>query len=236
MYETTLGKVTLGKVPEVVAIIDKLYSVEAVRSFKAKGASMLEIRADCIAEDFQKVVAYAERLRKAVDMPLIGTIRETEKNRKKRLSMFEALLPFMDACDIEIDTPINRELIKMASGKKIIISEHDFTRTPENDDLNKIVNRAKALGADIIKIAAMAHDAEDVARLMCFTAARSENMVSIAMGEFGAISRIIAPLFGSLFTYVFIDKAVAPGQIALEELVKELKKYYPGFNESKQQR
>jgi 3-dehydroquinate dehydratase-1 len=94
------------------------------------------------------------------------------------------------------------------------------------------VKKAKSQGADIIKIAAMARDAEDVARLMCFTAARSENMVSIAMGEHGAISRIIAPLFGSLFTYAFVDKAVAPGQIPLEELVKELKKYYPGFNES----
>jgi len=139
-------------------------------------------------------------------------------------------MPFVDAVDIEIDASINREIIAMARGKTIIVSEHDFEKMPDLSHLEKIASKANSLGATIIKIAAMAHNRQDVVRLMEFTAAKRNNLVTIAMGNYGAISRVLAPVFGSLFTYGFVKKSVAPGQLSLHKLVEELRLYYPGFN------
>ena len=162
-------------------------------------------------------------------MPLIGTIRETEDNRDKRLSMFECLIPLIDAIDIEIDSNINHDVISKAEGKIKIVSEHNFEKTPSDDELSQILGIAKNLGADIIKIAVMPNSREDVTRLLDFTKSRSENLVTISMGEIGKRSRIDAFKYGSLFTYGFINEEVAPGQTSLDEMVEEFKTFYPDF-------
>ena len=115
------------------------------------------------------------------------------------------------------------------SGKTVIVSEHNFEITPLNDELSQIIAIAKNLGADIIKIAAMANSREDVTRLLDFTKSRSENLVTISMGDLGKQSRIDAFKYGSLFTYGFINEEVAPGQISLDEMVEKFKAQYPDF-------
>jgi 3-dehydroquinate dehydratase-1 len=229
MTTVMLGNVELGSIPGVVAVIDRLRPVAAIGELPGKGATILEIRVDCISEPFSAVVEYARELRTTVNIPLIGTIRETEHIGDNRLSLFTQLMPVIDAVDIEIDADITREVISLAHEKTVIVSEHDYEETPDEKKLEKTVLTATSLGADIVKIAVMAHNREDVTRLLMFTQSRSENLVTIAMGEVGAISRIAAPLFGSLFTYAYITDAVAPGQLSLEETVAELKRFYPGF-------
>lgn len=229
MGNIKIGNVELGNAPRIVAIVDDFIPAETVKGFKEKGAALLEIRVDLFSAEFDTILEYLEKLRKSVDIPIIGTIRETDENRDKRLSMFERIIPLVDSVDIEIDWDINHEVIKRASGKTIIISEHDFEKTPSNDESSQIIETAKDLGADIIKIAAMANKKEEVTRLLNFTKTRSENLVTISMGEIGKRSRIEAPLFGSLFTYAYVKERVAPGQISLEEMVEEFKALYPDF-------
>jgi len=229
MNHITIGTVELGTVPRVVAIIDRCMPINTVKGLQDKGASILEIRVDCFKEPFDEILNYIKEIKSTIGIPVIGTIRETESNRENRLPLFEQIIPLIDAVDIEIDTDINRAVISLAEGKTVIVSEHDYEKMPHIEGLEYIVDTAKSLGADIIKIAATAHSSEDVTRLLTFTESRSENIVSIAMGEAGTISRVAAPLFGSLFTYAFISNAVAPGQLSLEDMVKELKRFYPDF-------
>ncbi len=227
MSTIKIGSIELGKYPGIVAVIDSPVPVVTLKEFRENGVSLLEIRVDLFADPFATVWEYVRNIRSSVDLPIIATIRETDTNRDNRLDQFEQIIPFVDAVDIELDAAINRDVISRATGKTVIVSEHDFEKTPSLDDLAEIVDRANDLGADIIKIAAMAGNKDDVTRLLTFTETRPENMVTISMGEIGALSRITAPLFGSLFTYGFVSKAVAPGQIALDTILDELKWFYP---------
>ncbi|MFC1476372.1 type I 3-dehydroquinate dehydratase [Fibrobacterota bacterium] len=229
MGNIKIGNVELGKVPRVVAIINDIMPIDSVKGIQERGAALLEIRVDLFSADFDTIIEYLRKLKRSIEIPLIGTIRETEDNRDKRLSMFECLIPLIDAIDIEIDSDINHDVISKAEGKTKIVSEHNFEKTPSDDELSQIIETAKNFGADIIKIAAMANSKEDVTRLLDFTKTRSENLVTISMGEIGKQSRIEAPKFGSLFTYAFINEKVAPGQISFEEMVEEFKARYPDF-------
>lgn len=141
--------------------------------------------------------------------------------------MFSELIPLVDCIDIEIDTPINKDVIALARKKKIMISEHNYKKTPTEVGLQKIVSTSRTLGADIIKIATLANSQRDVIRLLSFCNAQKEPIVAISMGDLGTISRITAPLFGSLFSYGFIGSSVAPGQISAIALVNYFKRLYP---------
>ncbi len=222
-----IGNVELGKVPRVAVIIDNLIPIETIVGLKDKGADILEIRFDLFSCELNQIVEYLENMRSRTDMPMIGTIRKTKENQNKRLIMFEQINPFVDAVDIEIDADIVREVITIFKGKTIIVSEHDFNKTPGISKLSETADTANNLGADIIKIATTAHCREDVTRLLLFAKERNENLVVIAMGEIGKVTRVVAPFFGSLFTYAFLSKCVAPGQFSLEQMAGEMKKYYP---------
>ena len=223
MGNVKIGNVELGKVPRIVAVINDCIPFDTLRISKAKGAALFEIRCDLFSADFNSIVDYAEELKSSIAVPLIGTIRETEGNRGKRLSMFERIIPFIDAIDIEIDSVISHDVISKAEGKTKIVSEHNFEKTPSDDELSQIIDVANNMGADIIKIAAMPNRGEDVTRLLDFTKLRSENLVTIKR------SRIDAFKYGSLFTYAFISEEVAPGQISLDEMVEEFRMLYPDF-------
>jgi 3-dehydroquinate dehydratase I len=230
MPKAQIGSLVLGSVPRVVAIIDEMVPVQTALKFIERGADLLEIRIDRISAPFAEIMTYAKKLRKGVKVPIIGTIRETRGNKSKRQAMFEEITPLVDCIDIEINTEICQDVVKMAKGKTVIVSEHDFDKMPSDSQLVSIVNRAVELGADIVKIAAQASSFEDVTRLLRFNQDRGEPMVTIAMGEAGTISRFVAPLFGSLFTYGYTNKAVAPGQISLESLVDGMRMLYPAYD------
>jgi 3-dehydroquinate dehydratase-1 len=112
----------------------------------------------------------------------------------------------------------------MAKGNTVIVSEHDFEKTPDIATLRSMAGRAVEQGADIVKIVTMARNADDAWRLVTFAATYEAPVVAFAMGEMGTFSRVRACEFGSLFTYGYISKAVAPGQLPAEELVKKIKK------------
>jgi 3-dehydroquinate dehydratase I len=159
---------------------------------------------------------------------MIGTVRENDYTRATRSDIFKAIIPFVDSVDIELGTGISDAVLSAAAGKTIIVSEHDFASTPDTAALQSMADRAKKQGADIFKIAAMANSRDDVVRLLQFTYMCDVPMVSIAMGPLGTVSRVIAPLFGSLFTYGYLTKPVAPGQLPVAKLVEEMKLYFPG--------
>jgi len=229
MKTTKIGSIALGKVPRVVAIIDNVMDMSRIANLKRIGVDILEIRADLLALDTASLCSFISAIKKETGFACIATLRETQKNKDNRTDIFKSIIPLVDAIDIEIDSKINRQVIALAKKITVIVSEHDFEKTPATSSLQKLVDKADSMGADIIKLATMAKSSEDVARLMAFTSATKKNLVTIAMGDFGKVSRVIAPLFGSLFTYGFVTKAVAPGQIPVEELIEEMKKYYPEF-------
>jgi 3-dehydroquinate dehydratase/shikimate dehydrogenase len=122
-------------------------------------------------------------------------------------------------CDLEIETM--RELRgKSVEGyavpPKVMLSIHDFRRTPKLMKRVKIASR----GVAAVKVAAMSRKLADSARLLRL-ARGTQQVVAVPMGEIGLPGRILALREGSALIYAPVAAATAPGQVSLRDM-KEL--------------
>jgi 3-dehydroquinate dehydratase-1 len=230
MDKIQIGPIELGKIPCITGVVDVQIDVSALKVLSEKGVTLLEFRFDLLGLSAVKAIEYVIEVRDNTDFGFIGTLRETQMNKADRLSFFEEVIPHVDCVDIEIFTDINRPVIEMAKGKTVIVSHHDFEKTPAMDELNAMADKAMALGADIVKIAATVNNEDEGSRLMDFTKACPYPLVSIAMGPLGPVLRVKAFEFGSLLTYAYIgNKPVASGQLGVDELSAKLRHVFPAF-------
>jgi 3-dehydroquinate dehydratase-1 len=224
-----IKNIEFGGDPRVVGIIDSPMTTMRLVNYVERGVDMFEVRVDLFDRAIGKVVEYIEMIKGTISVPLIGTVRETDLNSADRADWYVSLAKCVDIVDIELGMPKWREAVDGVLGSAVImVSEHDFNATPDVNGLDDIVRRSVDQGAEIVKIATMANCAEDVTRLLRFTEDCEVPVVSIAMGDIGFVSRVVAPLFGSLFTYGYLGrKPLAPGQISALELVGALNLYFP---------
>lgn len=107
-------------------------------------------------------------------------------------------------------------------GARVIISNHDFQSTPPKDELVQRLHRMQHVGGDLLKIAVMPNNTNDVIELLSATnqmAGEAETpLVTMSMGGLGAISRITGEVFNSSLTFGTVGKSSAPGQIPIEQL------------------
>ena len=78
-------------------------------------------------------------------------------------------------------------------------------------------------GADLLKLAAMPTDAEDVLTLLSATWEMKEKyarqpLITMSMGGTGIVSRLSGEIFGSALTFGSAGVASASGQIGVSEL------------------
>lgn len=121
-------------------------------------------------------------------------------------------------CDIEIETARRfpaRVLRALFSPAKLLISFHDFRRTPR--DLTRLARRLENWGADAIKVAAQAGNLREGLRVLAL-AGRKRNRIVVPMGEAVLPLRILALSHGSALDYAPVGPATAPGQIPFETL------------------
>ena len=161
---------------------------------------------------------------------LIATYRSNDYEKMASLLCL-ALDSGCDCIDIDIETPENLKdpIIKKASkmGKKVIVSYHNYTETPDLDELNNIIAKMFNSGANIAKIACTAKKSSDSSKIM-YLYTQNSNLVAFCMGKLGAITRYAAPILGAPFTYASTKKqATAPGQIDYTEIENFLNKHLP---------
>ena len=223
-----IGNLELGTVPRVVGIVDRMMPAAQIKDFAERGVDIFELRADLINEPVDAVIEYAGALRESVPSPLIGTVRETDSNRSDRVAWYKSLAEYVDCVDIELGMPEWCEVAgSIPKSTLIMVSEHDFSGTPDIAGLDDIVRRSLSQGAAVVKIAVTAACAGDVTRLLRFTEDCKTPLVTMAMGEIGALSRIIAPLFGSLFSYGYLREPIVPGQLPALKIISALNDYFP---------
>jgi 3-dehydroquinate dehydratase-1 len=163
---------------------------------------------------------------------LIATCRPGRRPEEERLRL---LLAAVDAgaafVDIELGSPAatRRAIVRRARGSacRVIVSHHDFERTPPRASLERTIDRAFAAGADIVKIACLVRAPRDNARLLGLLDGERP-LIVVGMGPAGRITRVAAPFLGGVLTYAADDarKTTAPGQMTdavLERLIGELK-------------
>ena len=134
----------------------------------------------------------------------------------------------IDFIDLDLETPsASIKLVKKISPTtKIILSHHDFKKTPSIEELKKIATRMRKKGADISKIAATAQSLQDSLEMLQFVKEESEKskVIGLCMGEEGKITRTTGHLFGNYLMYAPLKRSdnTAPGQIEAEKL-KEIR-------------
>ena len=221
-------------IPKLIAVIEEKIDNATLLDLKHNGVTVLELRIDILSKEVPNYREYLDEIIKFGYFDLIGTIRENDENIDNRIEMFNALIPKVHCIDIEFDCDILDEVIALIKkhDKTVMISHHDYDSTPSENELLNIIKTSKGKGADLIKIAVMANSDNDVKTLMKVTMDRQDdNLITISMGSIGKITRIIAPEFGSLMTYAYINKPVAPGQLSVSSLHEELRNHYSKYNE-----
>jgi 3-dehydroquinate dehydratase/shikimate dehydrogenase len=101
--------------------------------------------------------------------------------------------------------------------ERIVLSSHDFQHVPP--DLDTRVRDMRGSGAGVIKVAVATRRLSDTLRLRAI--ARDGNAVVIGMGDAGVVSRLLATLYASRWTYA--GHAVAPGQIPAARMIGEFR-------------
>jgi 3-dehydroquinate dehydratase-1 len=117
-----------------------------------------------------------------------------------------------------------------AHGCLAIVSFHDFETTPSESELTATIADARDHGADLVKLATMARDTDDLRTLArVLTDDHGVGLIVIGMGESGAASRLLFPFLGSKLTFASAGRATAPGQLPLAQVAATFASLSPDY-------
>ncbi len=196
-----------------IAIADK--NIETIKA-QLKEAEMAEIRIESCRLN-KETTAEVFKLHKN----LIATCRPEGVTDAQRMELLKVAIDNGAAwvdIEIESDRAFTNELAAYAKAKgcKVIISYHDYNKTPSVIELNKIVDNSIEMGAELVKMATMVITEKDNAALISMYN-HNVPMLALGMGQLGTITRIGALKFGAPFTFVSGDniEQTAPGQLKI---------------------
>ncbi len=167
-------------------------------------------------------------------VPLLFTCRSIneggyfniEESKYIKLNVEVAKTGLADLIDVEVyRVSCVTEVINniKSYGAKVVASSHDFEKTPSKEEMVKTLRYMQEVNADILKIAVMPKSKNDVLELLSATIIMKENfadrpMITISMGDYGMITRLVGEMFGSDVTFGSIGVGSAPGQVNVSEL------------------
>lgn len=186
--------------------------------------------------DFDQVLDVLRDLRQILgEVPLLMTFRTSKEGGEKaiepeayaQLNIRAAQSGYVDLVDVEAFT--GDEIVKTiidgahAAGVKVVASNHDFFKTPDQAEIVSRLRKMQELGADIPKIAVMPQSKQDVLTLLAATEEMVREyadrpIITMSMGGTGVISRLCGEVFGSALTFGAAKKASAPGQMGVHDL------------------
>ncbi len=206
---------------------------DAITRAAAK-AEVVELRLDYLAKDQRgPALSILRAWFSSSDQAVILTLRPAEQggqtisDEEARRRFWISLMDLSGHAlfDLELDLVL-RFAAEAEHGSsidwgRVICSHHDFHSVPS--DLDDIYQRMAATPARILKIAVAANDAIEclpVFRLLERAQRESREMIAIAMGQAGIMTRVLAPSRGAFMTYGSLDdiNATAPGQLTAKVL------------------
>lgn len=205
-------------------------------------ADLAEWRADWYEGvfDTEKVLKLAGQLRHILgNLPFLFTFRTEREGGEKsmiqedyiNLNLAVAESGFADILDVELFTGEDAvaQMIEEAHKNqvRVMLSNHDFFKTPSKEELEKRLKKMHQLGGDILKLAMMPQSKRDVLTLLEVTLEMSDAIadcpvVTMSMGAMGVISRMAGETFGSAITFGAAKQRSAPGQVEVKELAEAL--------------
>ena len=148
-----------------------------------------------------------------------GKFVGSENERKSIIKLIAEYNPFL--LDIEFNAlQKDKKFLKDVknSKTKILVSWHDFKKTPKLESLSRKFRNMKKF-SNYVKIVTTAKTVNDAVRILSLYNNISKiNLVAFSMGEDARFTRILSLHMGSPFTYVSLGKPIAPGQFSLDEI------------------
>ncbi|MBX3356850.1 MAG: type I 3-dehydroquinate dehydratase [Phycisphaeraceae bacterium] len=236
----------------VSIVVEDLASALAdAQAAKRAGADLVEWRLDGFFSggndplDFARIV----RLVSESPLPCIATCRPVAEgghydgDDAARIALFEALGAATGPgshpprfLDVEYSTYVRSANLKQKVnlavghpgqvrdlGTSLVLSLHDLAGRPSD-----LTRRLLAMGAEpaaaVVKFAYRARSLRDNLEVFEVLADNSAGRptIALAMGEFGLMSRVLAPKFGGFLTFASLreSSATAPGQPTIEDLLR----------------
>lgn len=212
------------------------------------GADLLEFRVDeCFSGDLESDEAVAliqslEHLIRSSPLPCILTCRLASEggfydgDEASRVAFYERLgtIPeapaYIDVEDAAYETSANlRQKINLVvhhpgqlrdNRAALLLSMHDFSGRPQ-DLLRRVTRMSSHAAASAIKVVYTARSLRDSLELLDLAADSALPTIALGMGEFGVLTRVLAPKFAGLLTFASLsrDSRTAPGQPTIHELL-----------------
>jgi 3-dehydroquinate dehydratase type I len=201
-------------------------AVRLIEKAEESNADLIEVRLDCL-KDYRKLAdlaTHGKTPKIATNKPRRCQGNFSGSETEQRQILLSAAENGFEYVDVELTQPKLKDIIRelKSLGVKPIVSFHDFAETLSLPELNTILEREIASGADVCKIVTTAERVEDNLTILNFTsvACRKAKIVCFAMGELGKVSRLLSPLFGGCFTFASLERGgeTAAGQMTVQEM------------------
>ena len=191
--------------------------------------NVIEYRADLTDySDTSLQKNHIKIIREKTPFPILFTLRDKSEggafsdNNNLRIKIYSEVLCLVDAIDLEAALAReNKEVITAAAEKDVtvILSYHNFEKTPAFSELEKIIDNCLESNANIAKVATMCNTESDALNLLKLSVEK-KNVALVGMGKFGALTRVAAPALGSMLTYAFTDcgNELVANQITVDKL------------------
>ncbi len=195
-------------------------SLEAGRKVGRKECDWVELRIDNFFPNIAELLRVGVKMR----LPAIVTVRHPAEGgaakgitARERRGLYEQFLGCAGLVDVELRSAREmRGVIAEARerGVGVMLSHHDFRKTPGVNRLRELAARAREAGADVFKVATYTGTEREVARLIEFLADEKGGgpLAVMGMGPYGKVSRLVLARAGSCLNYGYLAAPNASGQ------------------------
>lgn len=229
-----------GKPKIAVSICEKTHQdvLARLRKLATLDIDMIELRADFLAADVDIAALLGDMQFFVTNRILLFTLRTEPEGGKMSFDVRSYMdittkaleSGCIDMVDIEyqigqtaISTLIN---LSKLYGVYTLISKHEMSQTPNEEDLLRLLNLMKEAGGDLLKIATMGITKQDVMTLMqatlIFKNQHKIPIASLSMGEVGKVTRVLGAFYGSDITFAAYGAPSASGQLGISETIEGL--------------
>ena len=148
---------------------------------------------------------------------------------KRGTALYEKIVGFTDTFltlgdrMATLQKDYDKALNQLSEGNGSVVRQAEMLKDMSLTPKKRISARLLPKEADIMKVAVMPEDYQDLLNLLSFTVQAKHEyaqkpIVTMSMSSIGLTSRLVGEQFGSAITFATVGKASAPGQIDYQEL------------------
>jgi 3-dehydroquinate dehydratase-1 len=226
--------------PLIVGVADRAATLASCAAMPAaqRPFDLVEARVDLFdGQRLNDAVLDSCRRLESSGTPVLVTIRSASQGGRfqqpepVRLALFRDALQVASWADVEDDAPIAADVARLVAARpagQLVVSHHDFARTPPLTDLLGVVDRCHATSSGAIaKVATAVGNDADRTVLRALLAQRPAATAIIGMGD--DAFRVELAAAGSRLAYGFVGSSTAPGQTSAETLHQRLLAASPAY-------